>query len=121
MPTTDIPVKVPPDLTAPQVAEAADLTLTAADVANGNSCVHTGRELIIAQNSGATPRTVTVSSVADRYGRVGDKPSAYSLGAAEFAVFGPYPVDGWRQANGNLNFSGSHAEVKFAVIRLPLF
>jgi hypothetical protein len=30
-----------------------------------------------------------------------------------------FPVDGWRQTNGKLYFSGAHAEVLFSVITIP--
>lgn len=118
---TDITVKSPVDLTGTLAADAADFTWTAADVANGNSCDHTGRELILVNNTGASPYTVTVTSVADELGRTGDKPSAYSMAAGDYSVFGPYPVRGWRQSTGKLHFSASNAAVKFVIIRLPSF
>lgn len=100
-------------------ANAADFTLTAADATNKEEVVHTGREILIAFNSGAGARTVTVTSVADDLGRTLDVPNAYSIGAGEYAVFGPYPVKGWRQTNGKLYFEAEHAEVKWAVITIP--
>jgi hypothetical protein len=78
---------------------------------------HTGRQVIIYRNSGATPRIVTVSSTADPQGRTGD--FSDSVPAGEMHVSPMFPVDGWRQTNGKLYFSGAHAEVLFSVITIP--
>lgn len=116
---TDLTPTSPPSTKGSITANAADFAWTACDASNGNSCTHTGRELILAYNSNgsATAYTITVSSVADELGRTGDQ--TYSLGAGEYCVLGPYPVRGWRQSNGKLNFSSTNAELKFRVIRLP--
>jgi hypothetical protein len=89
----------------------------AADATNKEEVVITGREILIAQNTGAGARTVTITSVAIN-GRTGDITS-YSLGAGEFGVFGPFRREGWAQGTGKLYFEAEHAEVKWAVIRLP--
>jgi len=98
-------------------ANAADLTMTAADATNKEQVALTGNELIIAHNTGASARTITVTSVVDEMGRTGDV-SAYSLGAGEYAVFGPFGTEGWRQTNSKLYFEANHAEVKFGVVKL---
>lgn len=101
-------------------AGAAALNWTACDSVNGNSVILTGREVLLIQNSGASPYTVTVSSVADQLGRFADI-TAYSLPATSFAFFGPFPLNGWAQTTNprTLNFTGSNVAVKFAVIQLP--
>lgn len=96
-------------------AGAADLTFLAANVANKEQVQHTGKEVILAWNTGATGHTVTISSVEDPYGRAEDM-GPYTLAAGAIARFGPYSDVGWRQADGNLYFEANHAEVKFAVM-----
>lgn len=104
--------------TVPLTALAAQATLTAADVANGNQTPHTGREVLFFQNTNAGAQTVTVSSAVDPQNRTADI-TAYSLPAASFAVLGPFPLVGWKQADGNLYFSASHANILCAVFRMP--
>lgn len=99
-------------------ANSLDLTETAADPSNGNRCICTGRELLIFRNSGATGRTFTVTSVADGQRRTGDV-TTYSLGAGETAAFWVGSVDGWKNADGHVYFSASHAEVLISVVRIP--
>ena len=101
-------------------ANAADVAMTAADVANFEQCTFTGKEVIIAHNSdGANPYTVTIESVADAdLGRTGDI-TTYSLAAGEVGAFGPFQSDGWRQSDGTLHWKGSNAAVRFGVIRIP--
>lgn len=100
-------------------AGAADLTMTAADVANYEEVAFTGAEIVVAHNTGASPYTVTIESVVDGQGRTGDI-TTYSLAADDYAVFGPFGVEGWRQSTGKLYFRASNAAVKFGVVKLPL-
>lgn len=94
------------------------LTETAADIVNQNQAVHTGREVIIARNSGVTGRTVTITSAPDALGRLGNI-SADALAASASKAYGPFPTHGWRQVDGFLYFEANNAEVLFTVIRLP--
>lgn len=98
-------------------ADLADLTMAAADVANGNQFVASGKDLVIAHNTGGSAYTVTVTSVADPYGRTGNI-SAYSIGAGEYAIFGPFELAGWQQTDGKILISASNAAVKFGVVPL---
>lgn len=98
-------------------ADGADFTFTAADTSNYNQAVASNNDLILAFNSGASPYTVTITSVADPFNRSGDI-TTYSLAAGEYAVFGPFSNIGWKQTDGYLYFQGSNAAVKFAVIAL---
>ncbi len=115
----DITPKDPPSLVAGSItANSADFTFAAADASNYNQCAHTGRELLLVQNSdNSNAYTVTVTSKAIG-GRTGDV-SAYSVGANEFAVLGPFPLRGWSQTGRKLYFQGSNAAIKFAVIKIP--
>lgn len=120
MPRTTLPIIDAPGSypTLPLSANSRDIVFTAGDAGNNNQFLATGREIVIVQNSGAGARTVTFLSVADRFGRTGDM-TAYSLGAGEFGLFGPFQLDGWRQTDGYVYTNPEHAEIKYAVIRLP--
>ena len=98
-------------------AGAADLTMTAADASNFEEVSHEGRVLVIAHNTGGSAYTVTVESVADDQGRTGDI-ATYSLAADDYAVFGPFDLEGWRQTGGELYFKASNAAVKLGVVAL---
>lgn len=102
------------------VANSADLTTLAADPANDEQVVLTGRQIVIARNSGAGAHTVTFTSVASpaTFGRSGNI-AAYSLGAGELAAFGPFELTGWIQTDGRLYFEADDAEVIFSVITIP--
>jgi hypothetical protein len=98
-------------------ADSLDLTMTAADVANGNQFVLDGTSLLLIHNSGASPYTVTLTSIADPQNRTGDI-TAYSLAAGDYACFKIDQVAGWRQSDGNFYLAASNAAVKFGIIRL---
>lgn len=103
--------------TLPLSAGAATITLTAADTVNQNSVPwgNAHRLLVIAQNTGASARTVTITSAADGLGRTGDI-SAYSIAAGGVAVLGPFERPGWAQADASLYLEANNAEVKFAIV-----
>jgi len=116
---------VPQDVIAkypatPLTANAADFTYTAsgADFASGARFPHTGRELIVVRNDNVAAQTLDINSVVDPYNRTGTI-TAYSIGIGEYAVFGPFPVEFWRQADGYLTMKASAADVMFAILRLP--
>jgi hypothetical protein len=98
-------------------ANAADLTMEAADPSNKNKVPHTGDILLIAHNTGGSAQLVSVTSVDDAYGRQEDI-DEYSVGAGEYAVFGPFKVQGWIQSDGQLYFEADSADVKFGVVKL---
>lgn len=101
-------------------AGAATLSMQAADVANKNSFVCGPNDIVIAQNSGASPYTVTITSVADPItGRTGDI-TTYSLAAGDIAVFGPFRAPGWMQSDGSIYLEASNAAVKFAPVTIPV-
>jgi len=95
-----------------------DVTLTTADTSNDDQFLASGSDLVIAVNTGASPATVTINSVADEYGRTGDV-SAYSVGAGETAVFGPFPTHGWAQSDGYVYLEASSTDIDFGVVILP--
>ena len=105
--------------TLPVSANALDVTMTAADATNNNQFVLDGPVLIVARNSGAGARTITLTSVADAVtkNRTGDV-TAYSIGAGETAAFLINDMAGWRQTDGYMYLEAEHAEVLFGIIRL---
>lgn len=92
-------------------------TVTAADITDKNQFRLTGKEILIARNSGASARTVTITSVAVN-GRTGDI-TADSIAPGATHVYGPFDLNGWQQTDGYLYFEANNAEVLFTVIELP--
>lgn len=102
-------------------ANTLDFTFTAADVANKNYFVGSGKEIILAYNSdGVNPYTFSVTSVDDEDNRAEDI-TTYSLTAGEYAVVGVSLTNakGWKQTNGQIYLEGSNAAIKFCILRLP--
>ncbi len=116
MPRVTIPAQV-----APKHYEFTTLALTpvAADPVNNNQFRMTGREILLARNTSTTTvRNVTVISVADPFGRTGNRGRALAVGELAY-VFGPGPLDGWQQSDGNLHVNADSADVQFYLVRLP--
>jgi len=100
-------------------ANALDITMAATVVADKAQFLASNKDLVIAHNTGASPHTIAITSVADpKSNRTGDI-TAYSLGAGELAVFGPFRREGWMQADGYVYLEADHIEIKFGVITLP--
>jgi hypothetical protein len=91
-----------------------------ADPVNGNRFEATGREVLLAYNSGIVDRTIDIDSSPNERQRLGDV-DGYVLGPGKYAVFGgPFPRDGWMQRGINyIHMSASHADVRFAVLEIP--
>lgn len=119
MAITDLPVTQLVNFDGNVSANKFKVTEQAADVANGNRFKLTSREILLCRNTNAasTARTVTITSQPDRNGRTKDI-TTYSVGAGEVHAIPPLQADGWKDAEGYLNVSGSHAEMLFSVIRL---
>lgn len=100
-------------------ANLADLTMAAANVADKNRFLATNNDLVIAHNTGLSARTITVTSTTDPFGRTGDI-TAYSLGAGEYAVFGPFCLTGWLETDGYVWLEANNAEVLFGVVDLQI-
>lgn len=102
----------------PYAAAGVAITFTAADTANQNQVVLTGREIVVAHNTGATPHTVTITSSADPYNRTKDI-TAEAIAAGELRVYGAgMALAGWQQTDGKLYLEANHAEVKFGILKL---
>ena len=102
----------------PYAAAGVVLTMTAADASNLNQFVAAGNDLVIAHNTGASTRTITITSSADPYGRTKDITTENIL-AGEYKVFGPFALTGWVQTDGKVYLAANNAEVKFGVVTLP--
>lgn len=100
-------------------ANGADFTF-AAGATTTDTFACTGRQILLAFNSGGSDYTVTISSVDDEKGRSEDI-TTYSLAAGEYAVFGVGLTNeqGWKQTNGTIIVDVENAAVKWAVLTLP--
>lgn len=107
----------PTDVTGKWPSALVTLTETAADATNLNQLVLTGREIVIARNSGASTRTVTVTSVASSIDNRSGDITTQNILAGALMMIGPLAPEGWKQTDGYLYLQASHAEVKFSVIR----
>lgn len=113
---TSITVKPVPNFRDGITTNEGLLTMTAADASNSNEFVFTGNEILVIQNTSAsTQRTFTLTSAPDGLGRTADV-TAQTIEAGEIKIF-QFESDGWEQSTGKIYFAGSHAEVKFGVIR----
>jgi hypothetical protein len=100
----------------PVVAGSLTMQFVAAAVTtDGLDFSATGREIVLFQNSGASPYTFTVVSAPDALGRTGDI-TAYSLAAGEIAALTPPPL-GWAGGNGRILITVSNLAVKVGIIR----
>lgn len=97
---------------------------TAADATNNHYFVDDGQSILVARNSDATSKTVTVVSVADpRLRRFGDAQivvAASASGTNGVAFYGLLPSEGWRQTgttNVNVNVNAATG-LSLAVVRI---
>ena len=108
------------DISGPQLltvaADAADVAFDAGDEVNGNEVTLTGGEYLLVNNSGGSAYTVTITAAPDTIGRTGSI-SAYSVGAGELAIFGPFPQAGWKQDDGMLYVDVSNPALELAILR----
>lgn len=110
MPRTNI------NATSPSKTGTTMPSPTAADVANGNSIINDGRLIVIATNSGASPRSVTVTPTATVDGLAAAARTT-ALPASTSVLLGPWEVSNYGTA---LQISGDNAtDVKFQPIRFP--
>ena len=100
----------------PVGALALDLNFQAADVGNSNYFVPSGDDLVIFNNTGASPYTVTITSAPDAQQRTGDI-ATYSLAAGVISAV-RIKKPGWMQVDGTIYLQASNASVKFAIVSL---
>ena len=119
MPRTSVAAVTPQQGAQLGVVSAGDLdiAMTAIDTVNHNEVPWTSNELLLhVWNDSATPYTLTVTSISDSRGRVGDI-TTYSL-AGDDHVYARFSRDGWEQTGGLLYLTGSNAALKFVVLNL---
>lgn len=93
------------------------LTMTAADVGNGNQFVASGKDLVVVHNPAGLSYTVTVTSSPDAYGRTKDI-TTETVTAGQYKIFGPFEVAGWIQTDGKIYLSASNAGVLLGIVAL---
>lgn len=103
---------------------AGDLNLTpvAMDASNGNSFVATGKEVLIFLNSDTATHTVTITSVADNYGRLDTSLTTYTVPVAAGGLSGVSAIEmtqlnGWVQSGQVIDLTTSSALIKILVLR----
>lgn len=111
-------VHTPQSLTGPAMTAGKRINFVAADTVNKEQVAFTGREILIAWNSGGTTRTVTIDGKTDPYGGIRHL-TAKNVAAGNFKIFGPFDAPAWMQTGRILTFEASHADIRFAVLRLP--
>src|SRR5262245_2601244 len=105
-------------ITAPGSSASAGQSVTwvAADAVNGNYFPSSGKDLLLARNTGSDPADVVIHSQADAFNRTGD--ISATLAAAAQVIFGPFLAIGWRDLVGNISLDGETG-IEFAVVVLP--
>jgi hypothetical protein len=121
MARTIIPVQGPP-----QFGGLQNVALTAADAVNNHIVANDGRTAIIAVNNDAAAKTVTIHSIADENGRLGDIILVVPAAAGGFPGIGitdQLPPALFSQQNsdaGNVYVDVSAAtSLKLAAVRIP--
>jgi hypothetical protein len=107
------------DVTGPSAtsfpANCADITFTAADVANKEQIQLDYPIIVLVKNDNVGAQTVTFSSVVCSHNRTNDI-TTYSIGASEVAAF-EFKPHGWKQSTGYLHAEATSADVKYAVLK----
>jgi hypothetical protein len=103
---------------------AGDLNLTpvAMDASNGNSFVATGKEVLVFLNTDTATHTVTITSVADNYGRLDTSLTTYTVPVAAGGLSGVSAIEmtqlnGWVQSGQVIDMTTSSALIKILVLR----
>lgn len=114
MPTTAISVQ---DFPGFYSTTGTDITTTAADTTNGNHvAISTVPVLLIARNTGASTRTLTVTSQPlPGSGRTGDISAVNITAGTTKVVF--LTKEGWANTSNQVAFSANHAEIVFGAIK----
>jgi hypothetical protein len=98
---------------------AGDLLVTPVvmDAVNGNSFPATGNEVLFFYNPDSSPHTITITSVADPYGRTDASLTAYSIPATSFIFIEMKQLQGWLESGSLIFLATSSALVKVSVLR----
>lgn len=102
----------------PRPANETDFVFNAqATPGDGFSFTNTGAEIVLFRNVSGGALTYTIDS-ATYLGREGDI-GPYSVGAGEFAVEGPFPMQGFNRGSRKVELVTSAVGLEVAVLRLP--
>jgi hypothetical protein len=94
------------------------VTLTACDAANGNQYVYSGRDILLLQNTDASPHPITVNTIADPFGGTNSSLTAYSLPANSISAIQMKYSQGWLQTGGVIQIaSGCSALIKIGILQ----
>jgi len=124
MPTTPITVLALQSIGATTPNLGLKVLRTVADVTNQNQFAWTGREILLAFNTGATSHNVSIQS-ASLGGRAVANVSAPiaalgdSLGGDVLAWYDFRFGSSWVKTGSIVEFGADNAEVRFAIVRLP--
>lgn len=112
MPRTPIPVTDIP------YSNGVAVTWTAADSANNHSFPNDGQTLLLVRNTDAATKTVTVVSVPDDGGRLGDI-TLTAPATAGVCTTNLVPIKGYNQTDGTVNVNVAVATgVTLACVRI---
>ena len=96
-----------------------DISFEAGDDTNGNYYTSTGREIVMATNTGSSSNTITITSSNDPYLRDADI-SSYSISADSYMAIGPLQRTGWANGSGQVNIDVGAADIEIAIVRIPV-
>ncbi len=103
-----------------QTITAGQLTvaMTSCDAANGNQYVYSGRDVLLLQNTDASPHPITVNTIADPYGGTNTSLTSYSLPANSISAIQMQFSQGWLQTGGVIQIaSGCSNLIKIAILQ----
>ena len=92
------------------------LTMNVPDIANGNHFVATGNDLVIMHNENIADKWVTITSVANKWGRSGTI-TALDILATSYAIFGPMVVAGWAE-DGIITITAEAVDTLIGIVNL---
>lgn len=108
-----------PYLAESESAQLTTVTFTAGDATNGNKVVMTGkRVLLVFNNGGASPATVTINSSKDAYGRTANI-SAFSVAAGAY-VARIFEAPGWEQTLGGRDLVITPSSTDIEILAIPI-
>lgn len=103
-------------VTAP--AAGMDAVMAAASLSKENGVLMTGRDLLVAHNSGAGMARLFIQSEPDPMYQRGAN-IQYALHAGDVAVFGPFTLPGWRGTENYVQVVSTSADVMLGTVTIP--
>lgn len=97
------------------------ISTVASDNVNGNMFLNDGRTILLALNSSGGALTITIASIADKYGRSDTALTTLSIPAGVFKFFGPFPQSVWNQLGadiGNIYVNTAASTLQVSAVRL---